>query len=203
MFKRLKLLIVFASLSVTLGFMSNTYSRYVADTTGDIQIGFAKWQVVVNENDISSSEISSINITPVIEENENIDSNTIAPSSSGYFDIVIDPTNIDVSFNYAISIDLINENVPDLLISKYAYLSSNYEIGDKITYNTLENNIIENTFQYNIDNYEPFTIRVFFEWFEGEEEQMDDEMDTNIGIDALNNDISLQIQASIKFEQLI
>lgn len=203
MFKRLKLLIVFASLSVTLGFMSNTYSRYVADTTGDIQIGFAKWQVVVNENDISSSEISSINITPVIEENENIDSNTIAPSSSGYFDIVIDPTNIDVSFNYAISIDLINENMPDLLISKYAYLSSNYEIGDEITYNTLENNIIENTFQYNIDNYEPFTIRVFFEWFEGEEEQMDDEMDTNIGIDALNNDISLQIQASIKFEQLI
>lgn len=203
MFKRLKLLIVFASLSVTLGFMSNTYSRYVADTTGDIQIGFAKWQVVVNENDISSSEISSINITPVIEENENIDSNTIAPSSSGYFDIVIDPTNIDVSFNYAISINLINENMPDLLISKYAYLSSNYEIGDEITYNTLENNIIENTFQYNIDNYEPFTIRVFFEWFEGEEEQMDDEMDTNIGIDALNNDISLQIQASIKFEQLI
>lgn len=203
MFKKLKLLIVFASLSVTLGFMSNTYSRYVADTTGDIQIGFAKWQIVVNDNDISSNNTSSINITPVMDINENIDTNTIAPSSSGYFDIIIDPTNIDVSFKYSISIDLSNENMPDLIISKYAYLSNNYVDGDDITYNVLENNIIENEFKYGIDNYEPFTIRVFFEWFEGENEKMDDEKDTNIGIDAATNNSNLQIQASIKFEQLI
>ena len=66
MFKRLRLLVVFASLSVTLGFMSNTYSRYVADATGDIKIGFAKWQIVINENDISDNTVSTINITPTI-----------------------------------------------------------------------------------------------------------------------------------------
>lgn len=203
MFKRLKLLIVFTSLSVTLGFMSNTYSRYVADTTGDIQIGFAKWQIVVNENDISSNNTSSININPIMDTNENIDANTIAPSSSGYFDIVIDPTNIDVSFKYSVSIDLLNENMPDLVISKYAYLSNNYVDGDEITYNVLENKKIENELKYEKDNYEPFTIRVFFEWFEGENENMDDEMDTNIGVEAVTNNSNLQIQASIKFEQLI
>lgn len=203
MFKRLKLLIVFTSLSVTLGFMSNTYSRYVADTTSDIQIGFAKWQIVVNDNDISSNNTSSISITPIMDTNENIDANTIAPSSSGYFDIIVDPTNVDVSFKYSVAIDLLNENMPDLIISKYAYLSNNYIDGDDITYNVLENSIIENELKYEIDNYEPFTIRVFFEWFEGENENMNDEMDTNVGVDAATNNSNLQIQASIKFEQLI
>ena len=203
MFKRLRLLIVFASLSVTLGFMSNTYSRYVADTTGDIKIGFAKWQIVVNENDISDNTVSKINITPTMKPNENIDENTIAPSSSGYFDIVIDPTNVDVSFDYTISIDLLNENMPDLIISEYALLSNTYKEGDDITYTPLENSTITDTFDIGTDSNEPFTIRVCFEWFEGTDEMMDDEADTLIGIDAGLNDTELQIQASIHFEQKI
>ena len=203
MFKRLRLLVVFASLSVTLGFMSNTYSRYVADTTGDIKIGFAKWQLVVNENDISDNTVSTINITPTMKPNENVDENTIAPSSSGYFDIVIDPTNVDVSFDYSISIDLLNENMPDLMISEYAFLSNTYKEGDDITYIPLENSTITDTFDVGIDEKEPFTIRVCFEWFEGTDETMDDEADTLIGIDAGLNDTDLQIQASIHFEQKI
>ena len=175
MFKRLRLLIVFASLSVTLGFMSNTYSRYVADTTSDIKIGFAKWQLVVNENDISDNTVSTINITPTMKPNDNVDENTIAPSSSGYFDIVIDPTNVDVSFDYSISIDLLNENMPDLIISEYAFLSNTYKEGDDITYNPLENSTITNTFNIGNDANEPFTIRVCFKWIEGTNESMDDE----------------------------
>ena len=203
MFKRLRLLIVFASLSVTLGFMSNTYSRYVADTTGDIKIGFAKWQIAVNENDISDNTVSTINITPTMNANDNVDSNTIAPSSSGYFDIVIDPTNVDVSFDYSISIDLLNENMPDLIISEYSFLSKNYNEGDDITRIPLENSTITDTFDINVDTNEPFTIRVFFEWFEGNDETMDDQADTLVGIDAGLNDTNLQIQASIHFEQKI
>ena len=72
MFKRLRLLIVFASLSVTMGFMSNTYSRYVADTNGDIKIEFAKWQIVVNSNDITDNTVSTINITPTMDANDNV-----------------------------------------------------------------------------------------------------------------------------------
>jgi len=203
MFKRLRLLIVFASLSVTLGFMSNTYSRYVADTTGDIKIGFAKWQIAVNENDISDNTVSTVNITPTMKPNDNVDSNTIAPSSSGYFDIVIDPTNVDVSFDYSISIDLLNENMPDLIISEYAFLSNTYKEGDDITTIPLENSTITDTFDIGVDTNEPFTIRVFFKWFEGTDEMMDDEADTLIGIDAGLNDTELQIQASIHFEQKI
>lgn len=202
MFKRLRLLVLLAALSVTLGFMSSTYSRYVADANGNIKIGFAKWQIKVNNNDITDSSISSINIVPVMNENINIAENTVAPSSSGYFDIVIDPSNVDVSFDYSISIELLNENMPDLIISEYAILDETYKDGDKITYTPLTDGIINNTFNYSENTtFEPFTIRVCFEWYEGENENMDDSEDTLIGIDAANNDSELQIKASIHFEQ--
>ena len=53
--------------------------------------------------------------------------------------------------------------------------------------------------------FEEFTIRVYFEWFEGEvdgkKEQMDDKKDTEIGLDAAKNDTSLNIQAKLNFKQ--
>jgi len=202
MFKRLRLLVLLSALSVTLGFMSSTYSRYIADANGNIKIGFAKWQIKVNNNDITDSSVSSINIVPVIKENINIAENTVAPSSSGYFDIVIDPTNVDVSFNYSISIELLNENMPDLVISKYAILNETYKEGDDITYEPLTDGIIKDSFTHSeTKNYNTFTIRVCFDWYEGNDELMDDNADTQIGIDAANNNSELQIKATIHFEQ--
>ena len=204
MFKRLRLIVLLAALSVTLGFMSSTYSRYVADANGNIKIGFAKWQIKVNNNDITDSNISSINIVPVINENENVTENTIAPSSSGYFDIVIDPTNVDVSFDYSISIEVLNENMPDLVITEYAILDETYDDSVQITYNPLTDGIIKDSFTYSeTKSYSPFTVRVCFKWYEGVDEEMNDEADTLIGTDAAINNSELQIKASIHFEQKI
>lgn len=200
--KKFMILLILVSTSLTLGLMSNTYSRYVADTDSNVVLELAKWQILVNENDITNNTTSSINLTPVIEENENVTNNTIAPSSKGYFDIDIDPTNVDVSFNYSINLNVLNENMPDLMISKYAILDNDYFEGDLVESTLLENNTITGTFD-NTTPYQPFTIRVYFEWYEGIDENMTDEMDTAIGNDAAVNDTNLQINATIQFEQKI
>ena len=203
--KKIKILLVFISLSLTLSLMSNTYSRYVADTTGDLNLLFAKWQILVNENDITNNASSSINLVPVIEENEYVSSDAIAPSSKGYFDIDINPTNVGVSFDYSIALEVLNENMPDLMITKYAILDSTYNEGDEIQTTVVSNNIIEGSLNFNNEienyNYEPFTIRVYFEWFEGTNEQMNDTQDTQVGHNAANDNTSLQIKATINFEQ--
>lgn len=211
---RIKILLVFIPLSLMLCFMSNTYSRYVADTTGDLKMSFAQWQILVNNKDITNNTSSSIILTPVIEENNYVKSNKIAPSSTGYFDINIDPTNVDVSFNYNINLKVLNENIPDLMISKYAILNKNFdEKKDTITYTEIQNNLI--TGSLDISNlttatsgdeiinskFEPFTVRIYFEWYEGQDEKMSNEADTLIGLDAQNN--KLEIEAKIKFEQKI
>lgn len=205
--KKFKILLLLISLSLTLGLMSNTYSRYVANTTGDVEIAFAKWQILLNNEDITSGTTSTLDITPVIEENQNIENNTIAPSSKGYFDVNIDPSNVGVSFNYKIDLKVLNEDMPDLMITKYAILDKDYIDGDEITTTNIENNVINGTLDFDkeTENYkfEPFTIRVYFEWYEGLDEQMNDEQDSKIGNDASINDTKLQIQATINFEQKI
>ena len=205
--RKIKFLLLLISTAFTLGLMSNTYSRYVASTTGDVELVFARWQILVNNDDITSGNTSTINITPIIEESQNTTSDKIAPSSKGYFDINIDPQNVGVSFNYSIDLEVLNENMPDLLITKYAILDNDYVEGDEITTVNLENNQINNSLEIDksVENYtfEPFTIRVFFEWYEGENEQMDDAQDTLVAQQAQENNENLKIQATITFNQKI
>ena len=207
MSRKFKVLLVIISLSLTLSLMSNTYSRYVADTTSDIELQFANWQILVNENDITNNSVSSINIVPILEENNNIATNSIAPTSKGYFDIEIDPSNVEVSFDYQINFELLNANMPDLLISKYAILDSNYVEGDSLTTIPITDNQINNllTYDNSTENFrfEPFKVRIYFEWYEGQDENMNDEADTQIGNEAATNDTKLQIKTTITFSQII
>lgn len=205
--KRICFMLLLMSCSLCLCFMSSTYSRYVAGTTGNIDILFAKWQILINTQDITDQNTSNISITPTIEPNENVKENTVAPTSKGYFDIDIDPTNVDVSFRYTINLEIDNEDIPDLMITKYTILPNDYQEGDTIEYTTLQENTITNEIIYDNQtenfNFDPFTIRIYFEWYEGEDELMDDEADTQIGEASSNDELSFTINANISFEQII
>jgi len=202
---KLKILAVIVSLSITLSMMSNTYSRYVSGTTGNVELQFAKWQILLNEIDITNNETTSIELTPVVEQSQYVANNKIAPSSKGYFDIDIDPSNVQLSFNYNINLTINNENAPDIMISKYAIIDNDYnEQTETLTKITITDNKITGTLDF--DNtikdfaFEPFTIRIYFEWYDGENETMNDEIDTEF---AATNQNSLQITANISFEQKI
>ena len=71
----------------------------------------------------------------------------------------------------------------------YSFLAGNE---GKDFYNTVQN--------YSFD---PFTVRIYFEWYDGENEEMDDEADSLIGAAAAEDDITFTIDANISFEQII
>lgn len=206
---RIKLLAVFISLALTVSLMSNTYSRYVADTTGNMEMQFAKWKILVNNNDITDGSVSSIELTPVLDENSNVAKNKLAPSSKGYFDIEIDPTNVEVSFDYEVSLEVLNEDIPDLLVTKYSIIKSDDNLDKDFLELDIVDNVISGTFKYKnvasgsdeVFTFKPFTIRVYFEWFNDTTSTESDEAHTMIGMNA--EDYSLQIKANIKFEQNI
>ena len=113
-------------------------------------------------------------------------------------------------FDYEISLDVLNDNMPDLMITEYSKLPIDYVEGTKADVKTVEDNLITETLLYDNSEleegeepfkFEPFKIRVFFEWYEGENELMDDEADTAIG--ASEDETTLDIQATIKFTQKI
>ena len=189
--KKIKIILLLLSLSLTMAFMSDTYSRYVADTTGDIEVQFAKWQILVNQEDITSGEKKSIDLQPVVIANEHVAADTFAPSSEGYFDIAVDPSNINVSFGYTISFEVLNKDMPDLMITQYSLLDEVGVEGEKTDIDSTSNvnGVIENAITkqvlYNKEEpFKPFTIRIYFEWYEGEGEQQDDDADTLIGVNA-------------------
>lgn len=210
MTRKIKIILLLLSLSITLSFMSNTYSRYVVDATGNVKVEFAKWQILVSDTDITNGATSTIELTPVVDENEHVAKGTIAPTSKGHFDIVINPENVGVSFDYEISLDVLNDNMPDLMITEYSKLPIDYVEGTKADVKTVEDNLITETLLYDNSEleegeepfkFEPFKIRVYFEWYEGENELMDDEADTLIG--ASEEETTLNIEATIKFTQKI
>ncbi len=199
MTKKIKILLLIFSLSLTLSYMSNTYSRYVADATGNVNVLFAKWQILVNDNDITNGTTSSIAITPEIDANPHVASGTIAPSSKGHFDIIINPENAGVSFDYDITLDVLNDDMPDLMITKYSILPKGYVEGNQVDVTPITNNVISESRDLTNNKHETFTIRVYFEWFEGaaKNETMNDDADTAV---ATNNE-SLDIEAKISFKQ--
>ena len=203
MLKKFKVLILIASLAITLSLMSNTYSRYVASSGGNVEIEFAKWQLLVNNTDITTNTTSNISFEPTIEENINVAKDKVAPSSIGYFDVEIDPTNVDVSFNYTIELNIENSDIPDLMITKYAIVPNDYLEGDKLTFENITDNSITNTVLYDQKTFDKFTVRIYFQWMEGEDTTMTDAEDTVIGNNAAINDTSFTINANIKFEQII
>lgn len=207
MLKKVRYIIVLASLSTCLCFMSNTYSRYVAEASSNIEFLFAKWQILVNTTDITTGVASSIDFVPVIEENANVAENLIAPASKGYFDFLIDPTNVDLSFAYTLNLVIDNAEIPDLKITEYSIVPTNYVEGDPLDKVLIADNVITNSvlFDKETENYKhsPFTIRVYFQWYEGVDELMDNQADTVLGNLAAVEEKKFSISATLAFEQII
>ncbi len=193
---KLKVLFLFVIFAFALSVVSNTYSRYVAAAEENIDLALANWQILLNNEDITSSSSSVGLINPVILENENVANNKLAPSSKGYFDIDIDASSVELSFNYDLTINK-NEILDDLIITKYKLIEEGTD-PEEVEYIDVVNNEINGTFDYSEETtIKPFKIRVFFEWFDGDNETSDDESDTEV---VKNND-SLTIDATIRFTQ--
>ena len=61
--------------------------------------------------------------------------------------------------------------------------------------------------KYGTDSFKKTTLRIYFQWFEGQSETltetMNDAADTNIGYTAVTEDTKFAIDANISFEQYL
>ena len=156
--KYILLILSFVSLYVTVCLASETYAKYISSATSTASSSIARWRILVNDDDISVGATSTTLITPEFQGSADISSNVIAPNAEGYFDLVLDATNVDVSFRYTITVEP-NENSPvsELVATKYAINGSepvNYAEG----VNTLEGNVSLSETNRTIN------IRIYIKW---------------------------------------
>ena len=205
---KVKLLIFLLCVIVLVSTVNATYSRYASAASGTVTTNLARWQIFVNRENITSNYGTSMTFTPTILPNEHVAANKIAPSSKGYFDVIINPVNVDVSFTYDINVNIPEDSmITDIKVTDYAIIEGD-EITDDTTFDKipLSTSTLTNTLIYDNETenfaFSPFIIRMYFAWVDGENETMDDESDGIIGdMVASEEDTKFELGIDINFKQ--
>ncbi len=183
-------LLVIFSLTLCVFFVTESYAKYLTSAQGNANMKVARWKILVNSEDIRENKTLETEIQPTFTGSEHIANDVIAPTSEGYFDLVIDATKADVSFKYKITLENAEDAaVQDLKIKKY-------EInGEEITDET--NDYIERQVLHR-DNTQIINIRVYIYWDESENSTMTNEDDTNATLVG-----STDLKVTLAFTQII
>lgn len=169
--------------------LQDTYAKYTSAVNETTDISIARWRILVNDFDIRSNSTTENLITPVFAGNANIASGVVAPTAEGYFDIVIDATDTDLSFSYNISVSNSDDSpVSDIRIMNCTLNGTNISFVD----DTITGNI-------SLTDQRVNTIRVYIEWFDGTGENMNNTEDTSTTM--LENSVA-KINVNANFTQI-
>lgn len=170
--QRIFLLIACFSLLNCFNLIENTYAKYSSDASASANISIAKWSILVNEQDINNNNNFTNKIVPVFTGNENIKDGVLAPTAEGYFDIVINSTNVDVSYNSNINVKVSNDSaVKDLVITGYSVNN-----GELISLNT-SNYVLTDVYNFT-DSNKIKTYRFYVKWDDSSSATMNNTSDT-------------------------
>lgn len=159
LYKKFILFLAFISAILCLIIIADTYAKYMTSAKQITNIPIAKWNIKVNNASIKNNENLSSVISPVFPGTEHIASGIIAPTADGYFDLVFDFTDADVSFSYDISaVPNANSSVTDLIVTGYSV-----DDGETITLNEGASSNITDNIYYN-SGINSRKIRVFIKW---------------------------------------
>ena len=185
--KYIMFMITIISIFITLCMINETYAKYVTVATSTTSTSIARWKIIVNNDDVTLGSTSTSLITPIFPGSDDIRSNVLAPNAEGYFDLVIDASNVDVSFKYTITVKP-NENSPvqELVATKYMING-----GEEIVFDT--DKTLSGEFRLNQVN-KTVNIRVFIKW-DDSLEIMNNSEDTDTTVGNQNGMLDVTIQA--------
>lgn len=107
--KKILKILTLIMLILTIWTISDTYAKFFTKATITAEYEVGKWQILLNEMDIYSETGEAVTFTMSAQndtENTNTASGKIAPNSSVYADIMLNPAGTDVAVRYDIEVDL-------------------------------------------------------------------------------------------------
>lgn len=168
--RKFKLLLAMISLLVLVNTIQESYAKYISSASANSNFSIAQWTFKVNDQDVLNQSDFSSTIVPVVEENANIKDGYIAPTSRGYFDVIIDYSSVGVSFNQKLDLTPGTNSVDDLVIKGYKLND-----GELVEFNG--NTSIDIDHHLNDGTYRDI-YRFYVEWIDGDGETMDNAADT-------------------------
>ena len=189
--RKMTLLVAIISLLFCFLTINETYAKYNTSLEGKTNMSVARWHILVNNQDVRNNSSTSAELAPTFLGTEHIAPDVIAPTSEGYVDLIIDSSQVDVSFSYTITPDVdATSSVTDLIVTGYTVNSS-----EKIAISNGQS-ITDNI--YKIDNVNLTTIRLYVKWDDSSNSKMTNEEDTNASF--MNEQAKLKL--NIQFVQI-
>ena len=198
--KKFLLLLIGIFICLLLFSIVQIYAKYLTSATGKTNITIARWNISVDNKSIKNNSDISAAIEPKFDGSTHISPDIIAPTAEGYFDLVFDFSDVDVSFKYEINVSADeNSSVTDLVATGYSVVDSEQIPDDweKITFDTFNHPITDTVLLD--DNLDKRTIRVYILWNDDETTaQMTNDQDT----DSTKQDSPALLYVNIAFTQI-
>lgn len=169
-----KILYVVAILSLVCSLLTirETYSKYITAASGDANMEIAKWKFSINNQDILSNSSITNTINPIFIDNTNVNDGVIAPKSEGYFDIIVDAKDVDVSFDYIVNVNVDEKSaVKDIIVTGYS-INNNPRVEISNNNSTIKNTVLKSS------NTKQINLRIYIKWDDSENASMDNAEDT-------------------------
>lgn len=190
--KKFILLLAFILLCITIFLVAQTYAKYLSSAEGQTTVNIARWNIKVNDLSITENTDISGTITPVFPGNENIASDIIAPTAEGYFDLVFDFDDVDVSFNYTI------ESTVDDSSPVKDFVIVGYSIDNGMRVDLIDTNIISEDILLD-SNVTTRNIRIYVKWIDDGNATMNNQDDTI----ATTSNTPAIFKVNITFKQIV
>lgn len=170
---------------VTIYEITNTYGLFESNINMNADSKLATWNILINDTNIGKSETFNID-NFISEEDRTVASGKIAPGTSGYFNININPSTTQVSIRYDLTFDF----------SKLDNLFTITKVEEKNGYNLIKTgpNTYSNVITLNeIKENKTNNIRVHIKWNNNEE---NNDKDTEIGLTE-NNTLNIPVSITV------
>lgn len=172
-----QIMFILVVLVVALYCVSGTYARYAGTASGVGEVQVAKWHIEVGG--VHNNQKMTIEFKQV--ENDHVVDGKIAPNTEMYADILIDPTDTEVSIDYWFTLGAITgtegEAKPqDMSVTKVCYLEDGHDgetllkKGDKYTGSILLKNGATKAFTKD----DQVTVRVYAKWVNNDDHNVND-----------------------------
>ena len=172
--------------------ISSTFAKYLTSIGSNTNVSIATWKISINNQDvINSNDFSSV-VSLTFPETQYYLGNCIVPTATGYFELVLDSSELVMPFSYTISCaPSLQNDITDIKITGYSL-----DQGTTITSLTSGQTSITNNVAANVSST---TIWVYVQWDDtAATENLNDIADTDIAI----NSGKASIVATVDLNQL-
>lgn len=196
------------SILITIFSLQRTYAKYFEKVDTTYQTHIKRWLIKVNEHNIHEEETLSEIMQPILNENEHMNNNILVPTRTGYFDMQLDYTYVDLEFEYEFSIEQLNEvKLTDFEIYGYEIIDGN-ETPTIVETKEIKG-IINPETDLNSSGEKKKDIKILFRWNDNEDNLMDNATDTQFRGTAIQGaeegelHTELKYKATLTFKQYI